>query len=137
MTNIATSPAGADARAHSGTVESRAPAEWAAILDAFSRRNVGRRTAVEMDDSELGAQAVERGYALLGVTYDHHDGGIALMLGAPTAAAADASPTAHLTRTARGIVAIGVQASPDGRDAALSLRGEHGQTLLTFLPDAG
>src|SRR5581483_4962506 len=33
--------------------------DWMAQLDAFSRRNVGRRGVLEVDDPEIGAQAQE------------------------------------------------------------------------------
>jgi hypothetical protein len=33
--------------------------DWGAQLDAFSRRNVGRRGTLEVDDPEIGAQAQE------------------------------------------------------------------------------
>jgi nucleotide-binding universal stress UspA family protein len=44
-----------------GTAEGRDRAEWADLLDAFSRRNGGRRTHLQVDDPALGAQARETG----------------------------------------------------------------------------
>jgi hypothetical protein len=116
-----------------GSAESRDRDEWGALLDAFSRRNVGRRTALEVDDPDLGAQAQESGYAFLGATYDRHDGRVTLMLGAPAAA----GPTAHLTRAIVGATSVAVRDDAGGHDVALSVRRGHAQTLLTFLPDAG
>jgi len=119
-------------RTLTGTAESHDRDEWPALLDAFSRQNAGRRTALEIDDSELGAQAQETGYTFLGATYDRHDGRVALMLGA----AAGGGGAAHLTHSIDGATSVAVQAGAGGRDAALSVRRGDGQTLLTFLPDA-
>ena len=43
--------------------------EWSATLDAFTRRNLGRRGTLEVDDPEIGAQAQEHDYPLLGAAY--------------------------------------------------------------------
>jgi nucleotide-binding universal stress UspA family protein len=56
-------------------------ADWAAELNAFTKRNVGRIAAVEVDDPELGAQAQEHDYPFLGVSWDHHDERVEIMLG--------------------------------------------------------
>ena len=116
-------------RALHGTSSSRKPEEWPALLDAFSRRNQGRRTRLEVDDPEVGAQAEETGYVLRGATYDRHDARVALMFGAP-------GSKSHLTRTIDGVTLIAVHADPTGRDLALAVTRGAGQTLLTFLPDA-
>ena len=76
-----------------GTSLMRAPAEWAAELDAFALRNRHRRTALEIDDESLGAQVQETGYTLLGATYDHRDRHVSLMFGDPE------HPESHLTRS--------------------------------------
>jgi nucleotide-binding universal stress UspA family protein len=112
------------------TTESHRREEWASLLDAFTRRNRGRRTAVEVDDPDLGAQAQETGYAFLGATYDRHDGRVELMLGDA------AGGTRHLTRLLEGATSIGVRSDAAGRDVALAVSQGEAQTLLTFLGDA-
>ena len=44
--------------------------EWSAELDEFTRRNIGRRGVLEVDDPEIGAQAQEFDYPFLGATFD-------------------------------------------------------------------
>jgi nucleotide-binding universal stress UspA family protein len=84
--------------------------EWPSQLDEFTRRNVGRRGVLEVDDPELGAQAQEHDYPFLGATYDRHDGRVELMLGE-----------------------LGdVLTNERGRDLALRIAHGAGQTLLTF-----
>ena len=108
-----------------GTSESRVPSDWTTLLDAFSRRNIGRPTNVEIDDVALGAQVLESGYALQGATYDHHDRCIELMLGDGV--------TRHLTRTIAGVDSVAVYTDQGGRDSALRIAHGPGQTLLTFV----
>jgi nucleotide-binding universal stress UspA family protein len=116
-------------RALWGTSESRAHGEWGALLEAFTRRNAGRRARLEVDDPALGAQTQETGWAFLGAAYDRHDHRVALMFGG----AADA--TAHLTRSIERVSSVAVLTGADGRDTALQLTHGTAQTLLTFLPE--
>jgi nucleotide-binding universal stress UspA family protein len=100
--------------------------EWMGQIDAFSRRNAGRRTILEVDDPDIGAQAQEFDYALLGAAYDPHDDRVELMLGAAGGAG---------SRLSRGIgeaSSIHVLLGSDGRDAAMRIAHGSGQTLLTF-----
>jgi len=110
-----------------GTAESRTHGEWRAMLEAFAARNAGRRTRLEVDHPEVGAQTQEQGYALLGATYDPHDHRVELMLGDPT------DRTRHLTRLIEHVTSIAVQTRAEGEDVALRLTHGGGQTLLTFL----
>ncbi|HET9011757.1 MAG TPA: universal stress protein, partial [Gemmatimonadaceae bacterium] len=110
-----------------GTSTIRAPEEWAEVLDAFSRRNRSRRTALEIDDVSLGSQVQESGYTLLGATYDHHDRHVSLMFADPV------HPEAHLTRTLGKVRSVAVSQSDGGDDGALCIESEQGSTLLTFL----
>lgn len=112
-------------RRMTGTSESSVPSDWTAVLDTFSRRNLGRPTTVEIDDIALGAQVLESGYALQGATYDHHDRCIELMLGDGV--------TRHLTRTIAGVDSVAVYTDQLGRDSALKVAHGPGQTLLTFV----
>ena len=110
-----------------GTSTIRAPEEWAEELEAFSKRNRSRRTALEIDDVSLGSQVQESGYALLGATYDHRDRHVSLMFADP------AHPDSHLTRTLGKVRSVAVSHGDRGEDGALCIESEQGSTLLTFL----
>ena len=112
-------------RRMTGTNESRAPLEWGVLIDSFSRRNVGRRTALEIDEAALGAQILESGFVLQGAAYDYHDQSVELMLGDGT--------TRHLTRTIADVDSISVYSDHRGHDAALRVTHGAGQSLLTFI----
>ena len=121
-------PEGASATGARGArVEAVPPAEWVARLDAFTKRNIGRRGVLEVDDPEIGAQAQERDYPLLGATYDVHDDRLELMLGEL------GSVRRHLTRGITGVRAIDILTGADGRDVALRIAHGAGQSLLTFI----
>jgi hypothetical protein len=110
-----------------GTVETDEPKEWAETLDLFTRRNASRRATLEVDDAALGAQLEQRGWAFLGATYDAHDARVELMFGDPTSA------TRHLTRSIPHARGIGIHADARGRDQALRVEHDGGQTMVTFL----
>jgi len=101
-------------------------AEWAVELEAFSRRNFGRHGMLEVDDPEIGAQAQEFDYPLMGAAFDVHDQHVQLMFGAPGGA------TYHLTRSIGGVNSIDVLRDERGRDLAIRIAHGNGQTLLTF-----
>ncbi len=98
--------------------------EWPARLTEFTHRNVGRRSRLEIDDPELGAQPAEQGLLLRGVTYDPVGDRLEIMLGGHGAGAG------HMTHAV---------AHPDGLDladagprhAVLRITHGKGQTLLT------
>lgn len=100
--------------------------EWSHALDAFTRRNVGRRGTLEVDDPEIGAQAQEHDYPLLGATYDQHDGRVELMFGEL------GDLDRHLSRSIGNVGQIDVLSDEAGRDIALRIAHGAGQTLLTF-----
>ena len=107
----------------SGTASSTEPADWGAALDEFTRRNVGRRAAIEVDDPEIGAQMLGRG-ALVGVTYDAHDRRVEIMVG-------DAHRSRrHLMHSVPNVDSISVTADERGASEALELRHGHGHTLV-------
>ena len=116
-------------RALVGTSESRKSHDWAEQLDAFTRRNTGRRTALEVDDPAIGAQTQETGYPLVGASYDSHDRRVELMLGESHAG------RVHLSRSIGGVDSVAVVTDPSGRDAGLRIGHGSGQTLLTFLAE--
>jgi nucleotide-binding universal stress UspA family protein len=99
---------------------------WASLLQEFTVRNGVRPTSVEVDDIELGAQAQEHDYPLLGISYDPHDGCVQMMLGDL------ASYGRHLTRSIAEPDEIDVMTDEQGRDIALRIAHGAGQTLLTF-----
>ncbi|HEY7234005.1 MAG TPA: universal stress protein [Gemmatimonadaceae bacterium] len=102
--------------------------QWAAVLNDFTRTNAGRRTQLEVDDPEIGAQAQEHDYPLRGVAFDVHDQRVEIMLGR------DRGGEPHLSRSIGGVTSLDVLTDKDGRDVALRLRHGAGQTVLTFVP---
>ncbi len=112
-----------------GTSASGKPEEWAIQLDAFSRRNRGRRTVVEFDDRARGAQVLEDGYPFQGVTFDPHEKRVELMLGDGKGS----SP--HVTRGIGNVQEVSIATDGSGRDTGLMLSHAPGQTILTFSPD--
>jgi nucleotide-binding universal stress UspA family protein len=100
--------------------------QWSAKLDEFTRRNVGRRGTLEVDDPDIGAQAQEHDYPLLGATYDQHDGRVELMFGEL------GDIGRHLTRSIGDVDEIDTLTNERGQDIALRIAHGAGQTLLTF-----
>jgi hypothetical protein len=100
--------------------------DWAASLRAFSNRNAGRRTILEVDAPEYGAQAEEVDYPFWGVSFDPRDGRIQIMLGE------QGSVDQHLTHSIDAPDRIDVL-SDAGRDRALRVVHGNGQTLLRFV----
>jgi hypothetical protein len=103
-------------------------AEWASALQAFTGRNAGRWTVLEEDGEEIGALVVGVG-PLRGVAYDSRDERVEIMLGEQR------SVEGHLTRTVEGPRRIDLLAGPAGRDTALRIEHDGGQTLLRFEGD--
>jgi hypothetical protein len=102
--------------------------DWAQALSAFTRRNAGRLTLLEVDDAELGAQAQEFDYPFRGAAFDHNDGRVNLMFGGE-----DYETGHHLTRGIGNPVEVNVLRDANGRDIALRVAHGKGQTLLTFV----
>jgi hypothetical protein len=100
--------------------------DWPAELDAFTKRNIGRRGTLEVDDPDIGAQAQENDYPLLGATFDAHDERLQLMFGE----LGDVGH--HLTRSIGNIAEIDTLTNESGQDIALRVVHGKGQTLLTF-----
>ena len=103
-----------------------ANAQWVTQLGEFTRRNAGRPGTLEVDDPELGAQAQEFGYPLVGATFDRNDQRVELTFG-------DARRAGHhLTRSMCDVTGIDVLRNDTGRDLAIRIGHGTGQTLLTF-----
>lgn len=100
--------------------------KWAEELMAFTRRHAGRRASLAVDDLDLGAQAQEYDYLLLGVDYDHHDHHVEIMLG-------DFEGTRrHLTRGIPNVKGIELIRDELGRDWILCVAHGNGKTMLTL-----
>jgi nucleotide-binding universal stress UspA family protein len=106
-----------------GTACIDTPDGWKEVLDAFSRRNVGRRVTLEVDEASVGAQLQARGYLLRGIVYDPRDRRVECMLGTR------AGHGAHLTRMIEHVHAITVHAH-EGCDRALEIHHDDGHTIL-------
>jgi hypothetical protein len=101
-------------------------AAWGQELEAFTQRNAGRRTVLEVDSPELGAQIEEQNYPLRGIAWDPRDARVSIMLG-------DQRGTEHhITRGIAAPDAIELLAEA-GRDRALRIAHANGQTLLRLL----
>ena len=113
-------------RAMAGVAARPAPTMWAELLASFGKRNAGRRTILEVDDLELGAQAQEYNYPLLGTNYDSRSASVELLLGDGAAGGR------HLTRRIGSVTAVDVLTDGAGTDVALRVQHGTSQTLLTF-----
>jgi hypothetical protein len=109
-----------------GLIGKQGDGHWASVLATFTARNSGRRSILEVDDLEIGAQAQEYNYPLIAAMYDAHDQRLQIMLGD------SGTHGRHLTRSIGGV--FGVDVLTDGKGHDVALRIEHGtsQTLLTF-----
>jgi Family of unknown function (DUF5335) len=105
------------------------PATWPLALEEFTRRNVGRRARLELDDPALGAQTQERDDTVLGVAYDPRDARLQIMLGDMDGG------NRHHVRSIAGVTAVDLLTATSGRDLVLRIAHGHGrvQTLLTLL----
>lgn len=104
-----------------------APLAWSSLLNDFTRRNAGRRTILEVDDLEIGAQSQEYNYPFLGASYSERDGKLDLMLGDRIAGGR------HLARSMGSVVAVDVLTDGAGGDIALRVQHGASQTLVTFV----
>ena len=99
-------------------------ADWSRALQAFSERNAGRYTSVEIDDPELGAQLQQRDFKLQGVSYDPRDDRVEIMLGGFEGVGP------HLTHTVGEPRDVDILTDDAGRDLALRVSENGVQTLL-------
>jgi nucleotide-binding universal stress UspA family protein len=102
------------------------PDDWPAELLAFSRRNEGRLTRMEIDDRTVGTQRQLSGYVLSGATYDPRDTRVALMFGG------GASDAPHVTHTIGSVQSVLIAASGT-HDHALCIDSDDCRTVLTFV----
>ncbi|MEX1185239.1 MAG: universal stress protein [Gemmatimonadaceae bacterium] len=94
----------------------------------LSARNAGRRVLVEIDNPEIGAQALAVDYTLQGLDYDPRDGRLQVFLGG-----ADGNDGRHLTHTIGEPENVDALRGTDGLDQVLRVTDRAGQMLITFL----
>ncbi len=99
---------------------------WVGRLAEFSRRNAGRRLALEVDDVHLGAQIQASAWPLAGVDYDHRDGCVEIMLGSI------GGGTRRFTHNIPAATSIDILVAATGTDSALRIAYDGGQVVLTF-----
>jgi nucleotide-binding universal stress UspA family protein len=100
---------------------------WGKTLDDFSRRNAGRCSRLEVDDTALGAQTEMSGYRFQGASYEPGADRASLMFGG------DVDSKSHLVRGITGVTSVEVFGGDPGRpDRALSIGHDGGQTLVLF-----
>lgn len=100
--------------------------KWTTELAEFSRRNIGRRGTLEIDDLDIDAQAQAFDFPFAGADWDAHDKRVELMLGDTTAAGR------HLTHSVAGVTSIAVMRDQQGNDLALRVAHGIGLTMFTF-----
>ena len=108
--------------------ESYPPSEWPRQLEAFSRRNAGRVTILEIGDVNRIDFSREQGYVLFGTSYRERENDVEIILGEAN------GRRRHMTSTIPNATSLVVWR--DGAGADHALRIEHGtsQTLLTLVP---
>lgn len=109
-----------------GAARSSREQEWAATLDAFTRRNAGRSVMLEVDDPETGARVASHGYALVGVTFEPKAHLVEIMLGDK------ASPFHHLTRSVAHPDSITMTVVPGGAGEVLDIQHGRGHTVAAI-----
>jgi hypothetical protein len=105
--------------------------EWTNYFEDFNQRNQSRPTMLEVF-GEYGAQQEERGLPFAGISLGRGSGApeIEIMLGG-----LDALGSSRLTHVIHDVRQITPKRGLDGRDEALEIVGEHGETcLLRFEP---
>jgi len=101
-------------------------AQWSAALEAFARHNAGRRSTLEADDPDIGAQAQENDYPLISVSYDDESGRVELLFGEIGGVGRQVS------RSMGDVDSIEVLRNETGQEIALRMSHGAGQTLLTL-----
>jgi nucleotide-binding universal stress UspA family protein len=104
--------------------DSATPHPWVKEMRDFSRLNVGRRTTLELNDPEVGAQECGRNFPLWGVTYDPKRDRIEIMLGR------SGTVEGHLTHSIPGPRDLEVEYDDKGLAKALQIRLRQGQIVL-------
>ena len=108
------------------TATALARSRWQSALEQFTDHNAGRRSTLETDDPDLGAQSHESHYPLIAATYDNESGRVELVFGETGGIGR------QLTRSMGDVDSIEVLRNESGQDIALRMSHGAGQTLLTL-----
>jgi len=100
--------------------------QWVDALAQFTNHNAGRRSAVEADDPDLGAQSQDSDYPLISASYDDDSGRIELVFGEIGGIGR------HVSRRMGDVDSIEVLRDENGEEIALRMSHGAGQTLLTL-----
>jgi len=98
--------------------------DWPAEMKAFSDRNAGWRTSLEVLDPAFGAQRQQHEYQLFGVVYDRRDKRLQIMLGT----FGGVGP--HVTHTIGDVQSIDILSDDAGHETTLRIQQADAQTLL-------
>ena len=101
-------------------------AQWPDLLAHVRQRNAGRRTSLAVVDRVGGAHLLANAQPLAELRYDRHGDAVTVTLGDPS------KPERRLTHRVPRPRALAVHRHPLGHDAALVIRYDRGQTLITF-----
>lgn len=83
---------------------------WVELLSAFTARNAGRRTTLEVNDPEVGAQHSGTNFPLFGVDYDPRTDRVEIMLGR------QGTVEGHLTHSITSPRSVEVHTRDDGTE---------------------
>jgi nucleotide-binding universal stress UspA family protein len=109
--------------------ESGTPHPWVQEMKEFSRANLGRRTTLELNDPELGAQECGKNFPLWGVDYDPRRDRLNIMLGR------SGTIDGHLTHSISAPQDVRVEPDAEGNAQALQVRLRQGQIVLKIHRD--
>ena len=112
--------------AEPSTTTALARGDWSEALEEFSRQNAGRRSTLEADDPDLGAQAQENAYPLISASYDDELGRVELVFGEIGGIGR------QVMRSMGDVDSIEVLRNETGEGIALRMLHGAGQTLLTL-----
>jgi nucleotide-binding universal stress UspA family protein len=102
---------------------------WVAEMEDFSKANLGRRTTLELNDPELGAQECGKNFPLWGVDYDPKRDRLNIMLGR------SGTIDGHLTHSIPAPQDVRVELDAAGNAQALQVRLRQGQIVLKIHRD--
>jgi nucleotide-binding universal stress UspA family protein len=102
---------------------------WVQEMKEFSRANLGRRTTLELNDPELGAQECGKNFPLWGVDYDPKRDRLNIMLGR------SGTIDGHLTHSISAPQDVRVEPDAEGNAQALQVRLRQGQIVLKIHRD--
>jgi nucleotide-binding universal stress UspA family protein len=112
--------------AERSTASALARADWTTALARFTNHNAGRRSTLEADDPDLGAQIREDQYPLIATNHDDGTGVVEIVLGEVGGVGR------QLVRRMGDVDSIEVLRNEAGQEIALRMSHGAGQTLLTL-----